>query len=419
MKQHLLSVMAALCVACTFAQPSAGLKAYWSFNGNFNDGSGNGVNGTNLGATSTTNATGVANSAMNFNNVASTVAQYGTHPVNANVNYGTAQDFSVDFSLFIAGTPPHAGGIYDNNLNYGGYGIWLWSNSFLQLNMNFKNGNIGTTNGAIVPNTWYHICCLRSAGTMKIYINGVLNASGPEGTMAPVYTYAARFGTMFYNAIPPGEYNGLVGKIDDMRIYNRALSAAEIGSLAILPIKLSSFTAAKTNADVLLQWQTEYEQNSDHFTVQRSIDGINFTNIGAVQAKGFSSVQSNYQFIDNTVKNLNGVKTIFYRLESVDMDNRKQNSGIISVKPDASLQVLMVMENPVPNDLRIQLSSSVKETGTIIITDAAGRQLLIKSLPLNIGTVSTVIPVHMLAAGNYHVTVVTSLGKQTKSFFRQ
>ena len=39
MKQQLLTVLAALCLNCAIAQPTAGLKAYWSFNGNFNDGS--------------------------------------------------------------------------------------------------------------------------------------------------------------------------------------------------------------------------------------------------------------------------------------------------------------------------------------------------------------------------------------------
>lgn len=425
MKQQLLTVLAALCLNCAIAQPTAGLKAYWSFNGNFNDGSGNGINGTNAGATTTTNAAGTANSAMNFNNPTGTVVQNATHPVNANVNYGTAQDFSVEFSLYIAGPVPHPGGIYDNNLNYGGYGIWYWNTSFLQVNFNFKNGNVGTANGAIVANTWYHICCLRSAGAIKIYINGVLNASGTEGTIAPVYTYAARFGTMFYNAIAPGPYNGHNGKIDEMRIYNRALSAAEITALANLPsggplpIKLSNFTAAKNSADVVLQWQTEYEQNSDYYTVQQSTDGINFTNIGKVQAKGTSSVVSSYQFTDNSISTLTNAKALYYRLVSTDKDGRTQNSSIISVRMDAGKpDGLTVLQNPVADQLNLQLSSSVKENGTIIITDVYGRQLISKSVPLHTGNVFTAIPVHMLAAGNYYVTLINSSGKQTKSFIR-
>ena len=425
MKQQLLTVLAALCINCAIAQPTAGLKAYWSFNGNFNDGSGNGVNGTNAGATATTNAAGTANSAMSYASPTSVVAQFGTHPINANLNFGTAQDFSIDFSVFTT-SQPHAGGIYDNNLNYGGPGIFMWNSSgFQQLNFNFKNGNIGSTNGALPLNTWSHVCCVRAGTAIRIYINGVLNATGTAGSTTPLYNFAARFGSMFFNGFAPPEYNGHNGKIDEMRIYNRALTLSEITQLASLasggplPIKLSNFTAAKNSADVLLQWQTEYEQNSDYYTIQQSTDGINFTNIGKVQAKGNSSVISSYQFTDNSISTLTNAKALYYRLISTDKDGRTQNSSIISVRMDAGKQDgLMVLQNPVADQLNLQLSSAVKENCTIIITDVAGRQLISKSVPLQIGNIFTAIPVHMLAAGNYYITLINSSGKQTKSFIR-
>ena len=118
MKQHLLTVMAALCFGCTIAQPSAGLKAYWPLSGNYTDASGNGINGTNFGSTATTNAGGFINTAMNFNNTTSTVTQYATHPVNAATSFSGSQDFSVEFSVYIASPFAHPEGIYDNNLNY-------------------------------------------------------------------------------------------------------------------------------------------------------------------------------------------------------------------------------------------------------------------------------------------------------------
>jgi hypothetical protein len=230
---------------------------------------------------------------------------------------------------------------------------------------------------------------------------------------------------MFYSAFSPAEYNGLGGKIDEMRIYNRALTALEITQLSSLasggplPIKLSNFSAAKTNADVVLQWQTEYEQNSDYFNVQRSTDGINFTTIGKVLAKGTTSSLSSYQFTDNAFSTLLNIKTVFYRLESIDKNTRSQNSSVVSLRLDAGRQDLMVLQNPVTDQLSLQLSSTVKETGTIIITDVLGRQLISKPIALNTGNVSTTIPVNMLSAGSYYVTVVTSAGKQTKSFLRQ
>jgi hypothetical protein len=303
----------------------------------------------------------------------------------------------------------------------------MWTaGGFPQIQFNYKNSSIGTPNGAFATAGWYNVICMRNNGTLSTYINGSLKISGPEGTTAPTYPIQARLGTMSSTTFPPSNnYNGFNGRLDELRIYNRALSAAEITILAAvpsggpLPIKLSNFTAAKNSADVLLQWQTEYEQNSDYYTIQQSIDGINFTNIGKVQAKGNSSVISSYQFTDNSISTLTNAKALYYRLVSTDKDGRNQNSSIISVRMDAGTpDGLMVLQNPVADQLNLQLSSSIKENGTIIITDVSGRQLISKSVPLHTGNVYTAIPVHMLAAGNYYITLINSSGKQTKSFIR-
>ena len=280
-------------------QPTAGLVAYWPMNGNFTDAGSSGINGLNTGATPTTNSSGIQNSAISFGNTGSDVVHYGTHPINATLNFGTNQDFSVDFSMFITEPLTHPSGFYDNNLNYGGYGIWAWNlGGFLQVNFNFKNGNIGTTNGAINTDTWYHICCVRSSGIIKIYINGVLNASKPEGTVSPVYSFAARFGTMFANSLSPNQYNGLNGKLDEMRIYNRALSDAEIVqlyNLSILPTVTSFMPVTATSGTTVTITGTNFtEATAVSFggTPAISFTVVNTTTITAVIGAGSSGTVS-------------------------------------------------------------------------------------------------------------------------------
>ena len=103
-------------------------------NGNYTDAGPNGINGTNSGSTASTNVFATANTAMAFSNPGSPVVQFATHPINANSSFGTNQDFTIDFSVFTS-SQPHAGGIYDNNLNYGGPGVFMWNaNGFQQLN---------------------------------------------------------------------------------------------------------------------------------------------------------------------------------------------------------------------------------------------------------------------------------------------
>jgi hypothetical protein len=419
--KQLLLLFALLITTCLlsfslFAQPTAGLMAYWRMDGNYVDAGPNLINGTNFSSTATTNNQSVANKAMAYANLASPVVQFATHPINANLSFGTAQDFSIDFSLLTT-SQPHPGGIYDNNLNYGGPGVFMWSaNGFQQINFNFKNGNIGSTNGALPLNVWKHICCVRAGTAIKIYINGVLNATGTASTTAPVYNFVARFGTMFFNSFAPPEYNGHNGKIDEFRIYNRALSNAEIAQLAsfALPLKLGDFTATKKPSGIQLNWETISEQNTSYFEIERSTDGINFVSIGRVNANGNSATRQYYSFTD--VQPSPG--TNFYRLKMADNDAAFTLSRIIAVKNENSIR-LQVFPNPVSDVLQVQLPSLKKETVTISITDAAGKSVYTRSTQLSEGNNASSIPVQHLSKGTYFLIVTNKEERQSIKFIKQ
>ena len=67
MKRVLLSLVATLCVLLVNAQATTvGLVGYWKMDGNFNDAGPYAINGTNGGATATTNIAAQANKAMLF-----------------------------------------------------------------------------------------------------------------------------------------------------------------------------------------------------------------------------------------------------------------------------------------------------------------------------------------------------------------
>ena len=429
MQKHLLTAMAALCfaIATTAQAPTSGLVAYWPLNGNFSDQSGTGINTTNTGATATTNNLGTVNTAMAFNNPTSTPAQYALQTNNSAVNFSTAQNFTICCAVFFNSPYAHYTGIYDNNLNYSGYGVWAWNtNGFLQAQFNFRNGSVGTTNGALTAGTWAHLTCVRNSGTISIYVNGVLNSSGAEGTTAPNYPYTPAFGGMYFNPYSPPVYNPLHGKLDEMRIYNRALSGAEITQTynawlaGPLPVKLTSFTASKNDNGVQLNWQTEYVQNSSYFNVQRSTDGANFTTIGTVQANGNTVVKSNYQYTDFTAANsMSANKTIYYRLQQVDKDNRSQYSNIVFVKSAAADKLLAIMQNPVQNEIRLEVLLKQRQEIQFIITDAQGRAATAKQITMNAGQTFTALPTDRLAKGTYYITIIAGTEKQTLSFVKQ
>ncbi|MFM6925875.1 MAG: LamG-like jellyroll fold domain-containing protein [Ferruginibacter sp.] len=421
MKKFLPALMAALFVyMAATAQPTAGLMAYWRMDGNYVDAGPNFINGTNAGSTATTNNKNLANAAMAYSNPGSTVSQYATHPINANVNFGTNQDFTIDFSVLTT-SQPHAGGIYDNNINYGGAGVFMWnSGGFQQINFNFKNGNIGSTNGALPLNVWKHVACVRAGTALKIYVNGVLNATGTAGTTAPTYSFAARFGTLFYNGFSPPQYNGHNGKIDEFRIYNRALTPAEILELALdaLPIKLTSFIAVNNNYRIKLQWQTQYEQNSKHYVVQRSTDGVHFTDIEKVSAAGNSAIPLTYNYTDLLPVMLQGVPTVFYRLQAVDIDGQSVNSQVVAVHLNKKDVQLFVFPNPVKDVLQVQTNGMAGQSA-LQITDANGRLLYTRDIVLEQGSNSMPLNISRFGSGTYYVRLSNDRDSFVKQFVKE
>ena len=144
MRRFSIVIITAFCSMLAAAQPSTvGLVGYWKMDGNFNDAGPYAVHGSNFGATATTNIAAQPNKAMQFLNPsanATTVAQWGTIPVNSNLNFTANQDFTIAFYTFINSPFVHTGGFYDNNLNYSGPGIWFWNISTApQIQFNYKN----------------------------------------------------------------------------------------------------------------------------------------------------------------------------------------------------------------------------------------------------------------------------------------
>lgn len=416
MKKIYLSLFMACSVYASVAQTTLGLIAYWAMDGNYIDSWTNGIHGTNYGSTPTTNSGSMPNRAMQFLNPTSAVPQYATHPVNALLNFGVGQDFTICLKMYANSPFVHAGGLYDNNLNYSGPGIYFWNGAGSpNIQFNFRNASVGST--AIPLGVWKNVVCLKQGSATKIYIDGVLNATGTVGTMTPVYSYPARFGTMFYNGFSPPQYNGFNGKIDNVRIYNRALGPGEI--IGILPIRLNSFAATNNHASILLNWQTAYEQETARFNLQRITNGTDFSTIAVVQAKGGPTVTTDYQYTDNTAKDLKGVAHVFYRLEMVDKHGNTELSPVVQVKLDLTPGEFTILRNPVVNDLQLEFNSTVNEETQLLITDAWGRQLLTRQLRSSAGTVSTSIKFETFAPGTYYVTIANSFGKLTRSFIKQ
>ena len=129
--------------------------------------------------------------------------------------------------------------------------------------------------------TFYHVACVWDGTTLQLYVNGALNASGSQTVVAASNSaslYVGQFG---------GNSDHLAGTVDEVRIYNTALSQAQIADAMNTPIQppapdtqnpVVNITAPAAGA-LLSGTVTVTASASDNVGVagvQFTIDGSNF-----------------------------------------------------------------------------------------------------------------------------------------------
>jgi hypothetical protein len=175
-----------------------------------------------------------------------------------------------------------------------------------------------------------------------------------------------------------------------------------------LPVTLLYFKAVATSQNtVILKWTTVTELNSRDFTVERSVDGVNFDPLQTVPAAGRSTINIDYSVTD--AQPHNGVN--YYRLEQSDLDGKVIYSQIEKVVIDAASNSVIVGPNPVTDFVILNLQYSIRDKTSYEITNLDG-QSIIKS---NISGNTTRVNMTQLPKATYLLRL-TQNGKPLKTF---
>lgn len=175
--------------------------------------------------------------------------------------------------------------------------------------------------------------------------------------------------------------------------------------LSTLPVKLASFTATLNNNKADLKWTTSSEINVSHFVIQKSFDGINYSDAGIMFAYGSETEKANYQFPDNlaTVS----ASVVYYRLRSVDHDGKSELSEVRIVRL-ASQQnndiTILTYPNPVTTELRITVPANWQNKPVVYEVFNANGQT-VKRIQTGSSSQTETINFATLARGLYIVKV--------------
>ncbi len=157
-------------------------------------------------------------------------------------------------------------------------------------------------------------------------------------------------------------------------------------------------------------WNTASERNNSHFSIERSADGRNFTEIGKINGAGESSSSKTYTF--NDPKPLKGIN--YYRLKQVDFDGKFEYSKVVSVVFGKTGGVRVFPTVDVADVLRIQFDEPTEDATNWQVIDAAGRVVATGAFEAELAEYD--VPVGQLPAGAYFLRLSTGRTAVTEAF---
>ncbi|MCK9408320.1 MAG: LamG-like jellyroll fold domain-containing protein [Bacteriovoracaceae bacterium] len=256
-------------------------------------------------------------------------------------------------------------------------------------------------------NEWHHVAAVFTSEAINnafFYVDGVLQSTFTTSVRPDPSVVTGEFsiGQEWDGGTPTQLF---AGYIDEVRIWNRALTQSEIQSSMVseipvnslglvayykmtdgsgstltdntgngntgalvggvsfasppapLPIEMMSFTATVRSAAVELLWSTATERDNSGFEIERSVvttasqlhpphvQGGQWTTVGFIEGSGTSYAPKEYSFTDKDISS----GTYFYRLKQLDRDGKYEYSKEISAEVTEQMPHGMLLMQNYPN----------------------------------------------------------------------
>jgi hypothetical protein len=157
------------------------------------------------------------------------------------------------------------------------------------------------------------------------------------------------------------------------------------------------------NADKsnILQWATVSEYKTDHFEIQRSIDGRVFTTIGSIPASGISTKTKEYSYTDeHAPENIS-----YYRLMQVDQDGSFKYSAIVVINNNQGKWIIETYPNPVAEEILVHVNSTENGKMNLQVVNEHGQVLRSMQVEKYAGEADERINVKGMPAGIYFLEI--------------
>ncbi len=175
-----------------------------------------------------------------------------------------------------------------------------------------------------------------------------------------------------------------------------------------LPIDLVSFDAKPEGEQVRADWIVSMEINNDYFTIERSLDGLEFEPVATVKGAGSHSTEKKYFTYDEHPE----MGLTYYRLRQTDFDGKSKAYDMVSVTMTSSAVTSFdIYPNPNKGVFTIQLETEFDEVNVMVFNNV-GQMVFFSELLGTTGKTKTQLDLgDKLATGIYFVKIGS--GKDT------
>ena len=194
-----------------------------------------------------------------------------------------------------------------------------------------------------------------------------------------------------------------VGGTGNTQASNALVLSPDFFLQGILAINLKNYEVYPVDAGIQVKWSSYSEVNSDHYSLSRSVDGINFTQVATQASSGNSTVVTRYAWVDRNPM----VGENMYRLTEIDREGRTTVLGTKSAwyQPSRKMVVGNLVPNPARNVVAMGLQCSEEGLANIEVFNAMGGKVYADSQMLNIGQNDWKIDLEKLLPGVYFLKV--------------
>lgn len=179
-----------------------------------------------------------------------------------------------------------------------------------------------------------------------------------------------------------------------------------------LPIELASFYAEPDDGVVNVHWVVYSQINNDYYTIDKSVDCVNWKELTTVEGDGNLNTEKHYQTVDENPH----IGTSYYRLKQTDYNGQSETFHPVSVQVEDKYTIeLKINPNPTMDYIEIEIpyNEYPSVNHNIKIFDTKGNVVYKKYF---IGRFDNfVIDVKSLTPGYY---ILRSEGGQTEGFGR-